>query len=113
MLAAVITLSVLLIKTEKQSSDIPDFTFGAEEVYDNGMSSEEIEDVVTEHPQLANLEIVGGVKALNIENGSLVMNTLNCELETESDFYMVEVRIAYTDNFMFLGKTEYEELENT
>lgn len=112
LLATVITLSVLLIKTEKQSSGIPDFTFGAEELYDNGMSSEEIEDVVTEHPQLANLEIVGGVKALNIKNGSLVMNTLNCELETESDFYMVEVRIAYTDNFFFLDKTEYEELEN-
>lgn len=40
------------------------------------------------------------------------MDNLNGELETENDFYLVNIRISYTDSFIFFDKWEFEDLEN-
>ena len=112
LIVAIITMSVLLSKTENEVPKIPDFTFGAEAVNDDIMNSEEIYDVVGKYSQLSKLTIVEGIKVLYVEDGSVVMNTLNCELETADDFYIINLRISYTERFAFFDRWEYEDLEN-
>ena len=43
-------------------------------------------------------------------DNSIVMTLVSGELETVDDFYFVDARISYNDNFIFLDKWEYEEL---
>ena len=112
LLTAIIALSVLLSRSESLDPGIPDFTFGAESVNDVAMSEEEIGEVVDEFPQLSKFTIAEGINVIYIENGSVVMNTINGELDTADDFYLIYLRISYTDNFIFFDKYEFEELEN-
>lgn len=112
LLAAVITLSVLLYNGTNDKPGIPDFTFGAESVNDVAMSEEEINEVIDEIPQLSKFTIAEGINVIYIEDGSVVMNTINGELETSDDFYLIYLRISYTDNFIFFDKWEFEDLQN-
>lgn len=112
LIAAIITMSVLLNKTEDKVPEMPDFSFGAEDVSDEIMSYEEIDEIVISYPQLSKMSVVRGNKSIYLNDGSVVMDTINGEIETKDDFYMIEVRIAYTDNFVFFDKWEYEDLEN-
>lgn len=112
LLAAVITLSVLLYSGTNSKTGMPDFTFGAESVNDVVMSEAEIGEVVDEFPQLSKFTIAEGINVIYTEDGSVVMNTINGEMETDNDFYMIEVKIAYSDNFIFFDKWEFEDLEN-
>lgn len=112
LLTAIIALSVLLSRSESLEPGIPDFTFGAESVNDVAMSEEEIGEVVDEFPQLSKFTIAEGINVIYIENGLVVMNTINGELDTVDDFYLIYLRISYTDNFIFFDKYEFEELEN-
>ena len=112
LLTAIIALSVLLSRSESLEPGIPDFTFGAESVNDVAMSEEEIGEVVDEFPQLSKFTIAEGINVIYIENGLVVMNTINGELDTADDFYLIYLRISYTDNFIFFDKYEFEELEN-
>ena len=77
------------------------------------MSQEELEDIVVKFPELSKLSALKGFNEVYIENGTIVMNIVNGELETVNDFYFVEARISYTDNFIFLNKYEYDDLEET
>lgn len=112
LIAAIITMSGLLNKTEDKVPEMPDFSFGAEDVSDEIMSYEEIDEIVISYPQLSKMSVVRGNKSIYLNDGSVVMDTINGEIETKDDFYMIEVRIAYTDNFVFFDKWEYEDLEN-
>lgn len=112
LIAAIITMSVLLNKTEDKVPEMPDFSFGAEDVSDEIMSYEEIDEIVISYPQLSKMSVVRGNKSIYLNDGSVVMDTINGEIETKDDFYMIEVLIAYTDNFVFFDKWEYEDLEN-
>lgn len=112
LIAAIVTMSVLLNKTEDKVPEMPDFSFGAEDVSDEIMSYEEIDEIVISYPQLSKMSVVRGNKSIYLNDGSVVMDTINGEIETKDDFYMIEVRIAYTDNFVFFDKWEYEDLEN-
>lgn len=112
LLIAIITVSVVLSRYKNQSPVIPDFTFGAESVSDELMNDKEVGEVVAMYPQLANMVIGRGYKSIYLKDNSVVMNTINGEIETNYDFYVIEVRIAYTDNFVFFDKWEFEDLKN-
>lgn len=102
----------LLINGQQQSIQpgLPDLTFGEESVEAIQMSDEELMGVKEQHPQLNLLENTDGAKFIYQMDNSVVMTLVNGELETADDFYFVDARISYNDNFIFLDKWEYEEL---
>ena len=102
----------LLINGQQQSIQpgLPDLTFGEESVEAIQMSDEELMGVKEQHPQLNLLENTDGAKFISQMDNSVVMTLVNGELETADDFYFVDARISYNDNFIFLDKWEYEEL---
>lgn len=89
---------------------LPDLTFGEESVEAIQMSDEELVEVKEQHPQLNLLENTDGAKFIYQMDNSVVMTLVNGELEIADDFYFVDARISYNDNFIFLDKWEYEEL---
>ena len=111
-LAAIIAMSVLLSKTDSEVPEIPDFTFSEEEITEFEMSEAELNEVVEKYTQLSNFEALDGMKILYGKDSSLVMNIVDGELETADDFYFINVRISYTDNFIFFDKWEFEDLQN-
>ena len=112
LLTAIIAMSVLLSKMGSEVPEIPDFTFGEEDVIELGMSEDELSEVVENYTQLSNFEALDGMKILYSKDSSLVMNIVDGELETADDFYFINVRISYTDNFIFFDKWEFEDLQN-
>lgn len=104
----------LLINGQQQSIQpgLPDLTFGEESVEAIQMSDEELMEVKEQHYQLNLLENTDGAKFIYQMDNSVVMTLVNGELETADDFYFVDARISYNDNFIFLDKWEYEELES-
>ena len=102
----------LLINGQQQSIQpgLPDLTFGEESVEAIQMSDEELMGVKEQHPQLNLLENTDGAKFIYQMDNSVVMTLVSGELETADDFYFVDARISYNDNFIFLDKWEYEEL---
>lgn len=102
----------LLINGQQQSIQpgLPDLTFGEESVEEIQMSDEELMGVKEQHPQLNLLENTDGAKFIYQMDNSVVMTLVSGELETADDFYFVDARISYNDNFIFLDKWEYEEL---
>ena len=102
----------LLINGQQQSIQpgLPDLTFGEESVEAIQMSDEELMGVKEQHPQLNLLENTDGAKFIYQMDNSVVMTLVSGELETADDFYFVDARISYNDNFVFLDKWEYEEL---
>lgn len=89
---------------------LPDLKFGEESVEAIQMSDEELMEVKEQHYQLNLLENTDGAKFIYQMDNSVVMTLVSGELETADDFYFVDARISYNDNFIFLDKWEYEEL---
>ena len=112
LLAAIIVMSVLMSRPKDQMPGIPDFTFGEEDVIELGMSEDELSEVVKNYTQLSNFDVLDGMKILYGRDSSLVMNVVNGELETSDDFYLIYLRISYTDNFIFFDKWGFEDLQN-
>ena len=79
----------------------------------HNMTEDEISAIKEEVPQFSNFLITEATKSTHLEDGSLVMYTIRGELETEDDFYLIEARILYNDNFVFLGRTNYRDFEMT
>lgn len=104
----------LLINGQQQSIQpgLPDLTFGEESVEAIQMSDEELMEVKEQHPQLNLLENTDGTKFIYQMDNSIVMTLVSGEMETADDFYFVDARISYNDNFIFLDRWEYEELES-
>ena len=112
LLIAIIAVFAMMDKNVNNLPAIPDFTFGEENVNNEAMKDEDINEVVGQFPQISKLVVVDGIRIVYIEDGSVVMNVINGELETPDDFYFVNVKISYTDNFAFFDRWIYEGLEN-
>lgn len=118
LLTLVLTVSILLSRNASQTQipsqpQIPDLSFGDDFVNVSYMTEDEISGIKEEVPQFSNFLITEATKSTHLEDGSLVMYTIRGELETEDDFYLIEARILYNDNFVFLGRTNYRDFEMT
>lgn len=107
MLIIAITVAVLLTHNGSES----DFTFGEDSVQSFALEEGELEEILDDIPQLNNLQQVTGTKSVYQQDQSTVMAMVSGEMETINDFYFVEAKIVYNDNFIFLDKWEYAELD--
>lgn len=115
-LAAVILTTVILLlnnNTSQTQPGIPDLTFGEEDVAVSAMSDDELAALVAEIPQFTRFKIARGDKTTYKEDNSLVMQTIRGEYETPDDFYLITARVLYNENFVFLSRPAYDELEET
>lgn len=118
LLTLVLTVSILLSRNASQTQipsqlQNPDLSFGDDFVNVSYMTEDEISAIKEEVPQFSNFLITEATKSTHLEDGTLVMYTIRGELETEDDFYLIEARILYNDNFVFLGRTNYRDFEMT
>ena len=111
-LLIVIVSSVMLFNRESTQPQIPDLTFGEESVETVDLEEGAVSELMIQVPQLMKLENISGTQSIYQVDDSVVMTLISGEMETVNDFYFVEVRIVYNDNFVFLDKWEYEELES-
>ena len=107
MLIIAITVAVLLTRNGAEA----DFTFGEDSVQSFAMEEGELAEILDDIPQLNNLQQVTGTKSVYQQDQSIVMAMVSGEMETINDFYFVEAKIVYNDNFIFLDKWEYAELD--
>lgn len=110
LLAAIITIIVLLNNSSR--IDQPGLTFSEDAVTQSYMTEEEVNGLISGYPQFEKMENVTCTKLLYSADDSLVMNIVDGELETPNDFYLINIRISYTQSFIFFDKWEFEDLEN-
>ena len=111
LLVAVCLSIVLPIVFSNGNSDF-DLTFSERDVYTTELSDSEFEVVNSEYPFIHKMEI-------NLRDGlylksdnSLVMAIIRGEIETEDNFYLLDVQVEYNKNYNFSYKPIYEELSN-
>ncbi len=110
-----VLLALLVIMTSimlSKNSDNSSMTFGDDEVYSLVVDEQEISDVFREIPYLAKIKFVDATEAFLRSDKSLVMRTVNGELETENNLYLITARIQLNDNYLWLGKSKHEGLQN-
>lgn len=86
--------------------------FGDSDVYHMELSAEEQAGVLQENPFIARLENLTYIKLLKNEDDSLVFVIADGEIETESDFYLVNIQIEIDPYYHFTSKPIYSELAN-
>ena len=113
LLVAFVVTAVFLFRGQSQSQpQIPDLTFGEEGVYMNELSDEELQGAIQLVPSLKSVTITEKWAVRHNQDDSIVMATIVGEQETAEDYYFVNARIEYNKNYMFLEKSQYDNLEN-
>lgn len=86
--------------------------FGEERVQAFDLSAEERQAVLDEYPFMSELNVISGTRRIKTDNSSLVFISLNCELETDVDYYLVTVQIEYNPYYDFITKEVYTNFES-
>lgn len=110
--AAIVLVTLFHDHQSETLPQIPDLTFGEESVDIVPLNEEELNDILERIPQLTKLTNTTATRSVYQVDNSVVMSLVSGELETANDFYFVEARMVYNDNFIFLDKWEYDELES-
>lgn len=84
--------------------------FGDNAVYTETLSAEEQAEIIAKNPFLSSMIFLTGQNMYKTDDQSLVCAILTGEMETESDYYFITVRIAYNPYYDFLTKPLYERL---
>lgn len=117
LLALILTLVFLLrdrpSSLPEQPGSIPDLTFGIDEIYSVSMTDNEINGCREFIPYLEELLVQESTKVLRESDDSLVMYILRGELETEADYYFIEARLVFNENYVLSNKDQYEHLEES
>lgn len=96
----------------EQPGSIPDLTFGDNEIYSAPTSEEDdvrCQDIV---PLFDSLIVFEKTKMLRYDDNSLVLYIIRGELETESDYYFLEIRAVLNDYYVPSDLNQYTNLEN-
>ena len=106
-------LSIVVPIVLSNGSNDFEFTFSERDVYTIELSDSEFDVVNSEYPFIHNMEI-------NLRDGlylksdmSLVMAIVRGEIETEDNFYLLDVQIEYNKNYNFIYKPIYEDLSDS
>lgn len=105
----VMALVILFVTNNGQEGD---FTFSNDMVYNSELSDSEIAAVKEQYDFVDKVSIVTAAKLLHKEDNSLVGVSLECELITESNYYIINAQIEYNENFDFVNKEYYYNLSN-
>ncbi len=119
LLVAFIVTAVFLFRGHSQSQpqlpsqpQIPDLSFGEEGVYMEVLSENDYQQTIQRVPALVKLTITEQWAIRHSNDHSIVMVNLVGEQITDTDCYFVNARIEYNENYMFLEKSQYDNLEN-
>ena len=118
LLALILTLVFLLrdrpSSLPEQPGSIPDLTFGEDSIAMQELTEDVYEQCVEIVPSITEMtEIRLMMKAINIDNGSLVMAIINGDVETETDYFFVELRIVFNQNFIISDIGQYQKLDSS
>lgn len=103
-------LCFLPLILQKDKITTPSF-FGDEAVIETKLSEEEYQSILQENLYLAKMSVVAQSKIKKTEDDSLVFVILNCELETQADYYFVTAQLEYNPYYEFVSKPEYDNFD--
>lgn len=86
--------------------------FGNDDVHSMELNAEEQKEILQQNPFISKLENLTFLKLLKNEDDSLVFVIADGEIETESDFYFVNIQIEIDPYYHFTSKPIYSELAN-
>lgn len=113
LLVAFVVTAVFLFRGQPQSQpQIPDLSFGEEGVYMEALTDEEFQRTLQQVPALTRLTVTEQRAVRHQQDDSIVMVIVIGEQETNDDYYFIEARVEYNENYMFLEKSQYDNLEN-
>ena len=112
LVALCVFLCFLPMILKKDTVSSPSF-FGDESVDETLLSEEEYQKILLANPFLLKMDVVQKVKLEKTDDGSLVFAILNCELETEADYYFVTVQLEYNPYYEFVSKPAYDNLDHS
>lgn len=108
--ALAVTLGLLL--SNRPQSPVSDLTFGEEAVRIEELSEAEFNGCLNILPILDNVENGDRIKEVRRDDSSLVMIIVWGNLQTENDYYFVDVRLVFNKNFILADKNQYDDLES-
>lgn len=119
LLVAFIVTAVFLFRGRSQSQpqlpsqpQIPDLSFGEEGVYMEALTAEELQQTLQQVPALTRLTVTEQRAVRHQQDDSTVMVIVIGEQETKDDYYFVEAKVQYNENYNFSEKMYYEDLKN-
>ena len=113
LLVAFVVTAVFLFRGRSQSQpQIPDLSFGEEGVYMEVLTEDDYQQTIQRVPVLTKLTITEQWAIRHSVDHSIAMVNLVGEQMTETDFYFVNARIEYNENYNFSEKMYYQDLKN-
>lgn len=112
LVALCVFLCFLPMILDRNAVTTPSF-FGEEAVIETNLSEEEYQRILQENPFIEKMSVMAQSKIEKVDDGSLVFAILNCELETENDYYLVTVQIEYDQYYEFVSKPAYDNLDHS
>lgn len=106
--ALAVTLGLLL--NNRPQSPVSDLTFGEEAVRTEELSEAEFNGCLNILPILNYVENGDRIKEVRRDDSSLVMIIVWGNLQTENDYYFVDVRLVFNKNFILADKNQYDDL---
>ena len=97
----------------EQPGSIPDLTFGDRQVYSISMSEDDLIRCQDFIMSFADWSVTESTKMLRNDDDSLVLYIVRGELETEADYYFIEARLVFNENYVLSNKDQYENLEES
>ena len=97
----------------EQPGSIPDLTFGDMQVYSISMSEDDLIRCQDFIMSFADWSVTESTKMLRNDDDSLVLYIVRGELETEADYYFIEARLVFNENYVLSNKDQYENLEES
>lgn len=117
LLALILTLVFLLrdrpSSLPEQPGSIPDLTFGDMQVYSISMSEDDLIRCQDFIMSFADWSVTESTKMLRNDDDSLVLYIVRGELETEADYYFIEARLVFNENYVLSNKDQYENLDES
>lgn len=103
--------SAYLLHNRSQTGEISDLTFGDKEVYSVKMNADDHELCQKIIPNLASLIITDNIKMVRRDDDSLVMLMEAGEMQTNDDFYLINVRFVFNKYFVLSDAEQFLELD--
>ena len=113
LLVAFVVTAVFLFRGQPQSQpQIPDLSFGEEGVYMEALTDEEFQRTLQQVPALTRLTVTEQRAVRHQQDDSIVMVIVIGEQETNDDYYFIEAKVEYNENYNFSEKMYYQDLKN-
>lgn len=109
---AVICLAVILTVILNNGNKNSDLTFGDDDVYTVSIDDSTYTELADNYAFINKMQVTEQAEIRLRQDDSVVMYIIRGELETDSDYYFIDILFEENSNYHFGYRSVYENLEN-